>query len=159
MKLKMQLKILHNYYYIKMSISDLVNELNIPESKIGSTISHKFVENSDKIISILEKYNINNLIIVINFMKKYQDELFKTIIERRQICSDDKVTDNKNLVCGFNVISNGINQIKLLIKNKETLINKQYDMQYELENIKIGIILVFIIVFIICYSIYYLLFI
>ena len=150
MKLKMQLKILHNYYYIKMSISDLANELNIPESKIGSTISHKFVENSDKIISILEKYNINNLIIVINFMKKYQDELFKTIIERRQICSDDKVTDNKNLVCGFNVISNGINQIELLIKNKETLINKQYDMQYELENIKIGIIL-FVIAFIICY--------
>ena len=153
MKLKMQLKILHNYYYIKMSISDLANELNIPESKIGSTISHKFVENSDKIISILEKYNINNLIIVINFMKKYQDELFKTIIERRQICSDDKVTDNKNLVCGFNVISNGINQIELLIKNKETLINKQYDMQYELENIKIGIILVFVIAFIICYLI------
>ena len=149
MKPKMQLKFLHKY--IKMSISDLANELNIPESKIGSTISHKFVENSDKIISILEKYNINNLIIVINFMKKYQDELFKTIIERRQICSDDKVTDNKNLVCGFNVISNGINQIELLIKNKETLINKQYDMQYELENIKIGIILIFIIAFIICY--------
>ena len=97
------------------------------------------------------------MVIVINSMKKYQDELFKTIIERRQICSDDKVTDNKNLVCGFNVISNGINQIELLIKNKETLINKQYDMhydmQYELENIKIGIILVFVIAFIICYLI------
>ena len=154
MKLKMQLKFLHKY--IKMSISDLANELNIPESKIGSTISHKFVENSDKIISILEKYNINNLVIVINSMKNYQDELFKTIIERRQICSDDKVTDNKNLVCGFNVISNGINQIELLIKNKETLINKQYDMhydmQYELENIKIGIILIFIIAFIILFN-------
>ena len=88
MKLKMQLKFLHKY--IKMSISDLANELNIPESKIGSTISHKFVENSDKIISILEKYNINNLVIVINSMKKYQDELFKTIIERRQIYNRKK---------------------------------------------------------------------
>jgi hypothetical protein len=39
---------------------------------------------------------------------------------------------------------------ELLIKNKETLINKQY----ELENIKIRIILIFIIVFIICYLLF-----
>ena len=43
-----------------MNISDLANELNIPESKIGSTILYKFIENSDKNISILKKYNINN---------------------------------------------------------------------------------------------------
>ena len=130
-----------------MNITDLANELNIPESEIGCTISYKFVGNSDKIISILEKYNINNLIIVINFMKKYQDGLFETIMERRQKCSDDKVTDNKNLIEGFNVISSGIKQIELVIKNKEILINNQYELAKKGDFNKIGILLLFIISF------------
>jgi len=150
----------------KEKMESIIQELNIRKDCIVSEVSRGlyYSESQYKIINVLQKYDIDVLTTLRNFIEIDKNEFFDKVMDRRMayvnkvrrqiqdnsngfIDLSRNQDDTENLSCGITIMIYAIRKINIIIDNKQHKINLELRNKH---NNKIRIIFSILVAIVLC---------